>query len=410
MRLYRILILIPLVLSVFKINADEYSLDISGNMPRNGDILKKYYLKYFKSEKTGTDIIWDFSNIEPQKKYITSIYKYKNDTCFINIENNNLKYYQLKNNRLYQYRLSAPGKVIKFPMEEMTLQFPFKYGSVFSGYFFSEGTLDLFRYIKNAGKADIAIIASGKMITPNGDSLHNVLLLRELRKSSINIAPDFRNSFKNTKDSTLLTNSYIDNGLICDSIINVAEHYYWYANGYRYPIIETRKVTSFYYGLAVDSISEAYYIPASDQIYELSYDAYNDSIRKAEENMVFNNMFEMNTYSTKSKHTPNYITQNVNNQSSVETNYINLNEVKNYCQLYPLIVSNSTTLDYQINDGNNIDIKIFSTSGSVVWEKSIKADNNCGKIDCDIHELIDGEYIVSVYLGTEKYTYKIIKK
>lgn len=410
MRLYRILILIPLVLSVIKINAVEYGLDINGNMPRNGDILKKYYLKYFKNEKTGTDIIWDFSNIEPQKKYITSIYKYKNDTCFINIENNNLKYYQLKNNRLYQYRLSAPGKVIKFPMEEMTLQFPFKYGSVFSGYFFSEGSLDLFRYIKNAGKADIAIIASGKMITPDGDSLRNVLLLKELRKSSINIAPDFRNSFKNTKDTTLLTNSYIDNGLICDSIINVAEHYYWYANGYRYPIIETRKVTSFYYGSAVDSISEAYYIPVSDQIYELSYDAYNDSIRKTEENMAFNNMFEMNTYSTKSKHTPNYKTQNVNNQSSVETNYTNLNEVKNYCQLYPLIVSNSTMLDYQINDGNNIDIKIFSTSGSLVWKKSIKTDNNCGKIDCDIHELVDGEYIVSVYLGSENYTYKIIKK
>lgn len=248
------------------------------------------------------------------------------------------------------------------------------------------------------------------MITPDGDSLRNVLLLKELRKSSINIAPDFRNSFKNTKDTTLLTNSYIDNGLICDSIINVAEHYYWYAQGYRYPIIETRKVKSFYYGIAIDSISEAYYTSANNQIYELSYDAYNDSIRKTEENMAFNNMFEMNTYSTKSKHTPNYITQNVNKQSSVETNYTNLNEVKNYCQLYPLIVSNSTMLDYQINDGNNIDIKIFSTSGSLVWKKSIKTDNNCGKIDCDIHELVDGEYIVSVYLGSENYTYKIIKK
>lgn len=412
MRFFKLIFFVSFISLVFIANADEYNLTIEGNTPRNGDILNKYYIRYFNNNKSGNNVIWDFSEIKPQKKFITSKYKYRNDSCFINIENNNIKYYQIKNNEIYHYRLSAPGKALKFPSEELSFKFPIKYGMVFSDYFFSEGSLDFSRYLQNAGKIEFAIIASGKMITPDGDSLRNVLLLREIRSSSLNIAPDFRNSFKMTNDSSLLTHNYIDNCIQNDSIINISEHYYWYAQGYRYPIIETRKVKSFYYGIAIDSISEAYYTSANDQIYELSYDVYNDSIRKLEADCSFNNIFENSTnnttYSTKSRGNKTYNSQNYNT-SSGEYNSTELNIIKNHCQLYPLTVSTTTTIEYQIYNGNNIEIRIFSASGALVWQKSFMTESDCGNFECDINELIDGEYIVSVNLGSDIFTFKIIK-
>ncbi len=402
------------------IASTEYRLTIEHNLPRPGDRLQKQTIAYFSNALTGNDCFWDFSSKETDSKTSESRYASRPQSPVIKTENREQSFYQLSGDTLYLCRQASPDKSLSYILKRPSLKYPFSFGERINGYFYGEGTLDYFNHMRLAGKSETQIIGYGRMITPDNDSLHHVLLLKEIVHGATIVSPDHSVSFANTNDSTKLHPDTIDLWLNNDSITNRMETLRWYARGYRYPIIESHKVLSYYRGIVVDSISETYYISPSSQEYSLDTDIANDSLRQIEENLAFNTPFNSASPSnigTRSRTTGasagigQYPANETSSDKELGDNSNSLNgEIGQWCNLSPLVVDQSTTLSYNTSSTGFVEVRIFSPSGALMWQYSNPEADASGCIECPAGDLVKGEYILTSQIGDKAYSFKFIKK
>lgn len=284
-------------------------------------------------------------------------------------------------------------------------------GTRIDGCFWGEGRMDLSKYVRHVGKTTIEIVGRGRMITPEMDSLRHVLLLKETSIGAITITKDFSISLAETKDSTMLSNDTINTWLHNDSITGKLEILKWYARGYRYPIIENRKIISYCKGIAIDSINVVYYHSIASQKYDLNEDLVNDSLRQKENEEAFDCLFDGMPQSKSIAQIKSLGSDLSKNRASSTNSVIEQETIRGeWCELYPRVVSQSTTLSYYMTNGNDLEISIFSPSGVLMWQKTISNLDSSGSIECSTAELVPGDYLLTCVIGEKRYSFKFVKK
>ena len=388
-------------LTIFSSNANEYSLTKEHNMPRNGDKPTYYVIDFINFNDTSN--VWDYSNAKISEVAIANKYSISGDTLTSQF-NGEIITYHIINDSILCVKTASQGKLLNFNRAELIKQFPIGENSTFGKPFYSEGTIDHNRYLRQSG-ITTTHAKKGKLIIPDGDSLQNVLLVKSIRYGSTIINGDYHNSFRLSNDSSMLSTDSISYHLANDSITFCQEINKWYALGYRYPIIETRKVKSFYYNNPIDSISIAYYCSPSSQANDLASDPLNEELRLEDATNVFRSNFGDidNTKSLTSFSNNSFSPNNDENIASSlaydENCNIKLNET-----------SNNININYSSQPDFVVAVTLHNSAGALMWQTSEVARDSQGEISYPTHHLVAGEYLVTVFLKNSQYSFKFIKK
>ena len=90
--------------------------------------------------------------------------------------------------------------------------------------------------------------------------------------------------------------------------------------------------------------------------------------------------------------------------------HVTISPINESCRIYPTIVSEYTTLNYETVPGSNIDVMLHTPAGQLMWQHSKRNAESSGRIFCDTVMLDDGEYIITAIIGNKRYSFKIIKQ
>ena len=391
MKRYFVLLIIYLIETNIIVSA--YYINQEYNAPRNGDVLKAEELVRIPVTTIGNDVTWDFSDLSVDCSDISIRYIKLNDSVMVRCKGKEMSYFAIYGDSISQTEYCTPDKRLEIIRPELLAVFPMGYTSCVADYFYSEGILDGSHYMRQAGNSCTAIEAKGRLITPDCDSLRHVLLSHRYRVGTTYISPDFSKSFLNNRDNLMLSNDSILEWMSSDTITHSIDTYRWYAQGYRYPVIEQNIVKTFYNKIQVDSVNQTLYFSPRMQEEDLTKDALNDSLRIVNRNEPWD--FNLS----------------VNNEDNINHG-ANLGFLAqgNVCNLSPILVDNSTTLFYNCESSTTIEIRIFNMSGALLAYYINTVQGTHGSLSVDTSQLRQGEYIVNVILGKEVFSFKIFRK
>lgn len=128
---------------------------------------------------------------------------------------------------------------MRYDMPETWLKFPMQLGDSVAGYFNGTGPYCERLFMRRFGTYQTKVDAVGELTLPDGSTLSNVLRLHTQRHINAKVAPiDTMKSRipKFTVDS-------IASSMEADGTPLREDVYRWYAEGYRYPIMEARTLT-----------------------------------------------------------------------------------------------------------------------------------------------------------------------
>lgn len=399
----------------FKLSANSLSKEL--NSGRAGDRMGMYYINLASNYAFQDTSLYDFSLCAIGETHIIKFSEYK-DTLLSSYENRSVTLYDMRSDTITSIAFRKPGLNINYARPELTMCFPMEPGKSASGYFFAEGKDGVVGYVRHAGKSMVsAMPETATLITPDKDTINNTLVVTYTRDAATIMSQDFTRSYMRTRNKEILSNDSIDKYLTTDSITHSVQRRCWYAQGYRYPIIDIRQYKVYHYRNATDSTTIALYYGTISQENDIMNDPENEIIRSVLKYPNANNKNPQIGQSTKSLTGNRYksdadnaktnvsIQEDLNNQMSDDE--IGITET---CNLYPLIVEGSTTLSYSTISGNNAEIYILSPSGALMWQKTISNLDSSGSIECSTAELVPGDYLLTCLIGEKRYSFKIVKK
>lgn len=369
-------------------------LTIDANGIRSGDKLTRVNLNYSDNITSDTLSIWDFSKISiKDSETITNYHNYDKSIVLEN-ENKESRLYSISKSGTQLLRHYRGGLDVKYKLPEK-LHYPIMCGSIRQDKFFGEGDLANTSYIKNAGFSIAKIDLTGDLITPDGDTLSNVVRFRYHRSATTHITDNFRSSFTTTQDSSLFSNDSICYWLANDSVTHSIDKWQWYARGYRYPIIEMRKYKTYLYGVPSDSIIIGLYYPIKTQIEEIENDSINEYYR---ENHIEGYKLPRTTYGSKT-----------NNYGNVSDSEQKIGNIDVSCLVSPTITSSNVEAMCYTTQKTNAICYISSSAGMLLWSEEIILASGYTSVQIPMWNLPKGIYIVVAEFGGKRFSTKIVK-
>jgi len=350
----------------------QNNIQKSLNMFRDGDIIIKQQIIYKNTEQKGPDVIWNMGGID----VINKSYRLKYSTVpgFANrmagTEHSTRYYYDMCHDTLFAGGFENNTTKIDYDIKEKHFLFPVKYGNSYSGLFHGTGTYCDKIALRCFGRYKVEADAYGKLVLPEGDTLHDVTRLHTERfVSSIHYPADSLKSIS----SVSFTADSIKRHIETEPYLLKNDIYKWYAKGYRYPVLETF-ITTAYGNEGKPYVMSFYYPPSAQQ--QLDYDTDNDDIRRS--------------------------APKTNKDNIVQNGFIyNLHRTG----------TTSVRLEYTLPSSSDVYYGIYTTDGKSVY-RSVPGRQN-GGIHCeeiDLSRCQDGVYILEIYMGSNHYTEKIILK
>jgi hypothetical protein len=228
----------------------------SCNTLRGDDALEKRQVKMTGFSLQVKDGVWSLEKAKTSKKSFVTRYLTETDTV-MRLERGERTYYNQADGEIKIIGSENVQTLVSYELPEKWLRFPMCQGDSISGYFSGTGRycdkLFLRRYGTYLTKAD----ATGSLVLPEGDTLRHVLRIHTERLVGTELTP-------------IDTLRYRIPGLTVDSIVRrmagdttlVREDVYrWYAEGYRYPVLEATVVS-----IGKEILSEeAFYCPPAEQ-------------------------------------------------------------------------------------------------------------------------------------------------
>lgn len=397
------------------------------NAYRSGDRLEMQQISVASGKIYEYSALYDFSGCELTGSYRQTINSY-NDSLISVYENRTVSIYDSRGDSLLLLSYRQPGINLKYFRTEAILKYPFSYGDMITGHFYAEGTDGAAGYLRHSGHYDVRANGRGIIITPEGDTIPDVLMTTYSRYGSTVSEPDFSKSYHRTKDSGMISTDSINRHLETDSITHRIMRQCWYASGYRYPIIDIRHHYVYFYGVATDSTMTALYYSPTSQKYDLPSDPENDIIRQDD---YFNRNRSSGTsgnYSTKSSNrsfTPQ-MSDNGNNTQEDESDFKQDNgnnentrgtgdilsdvTVCHYCKVSPTVTATSTSVRIGLYSDAQVKARLLNSDGRTMWSYDNTLPSGTHNITCDMTALSDGNYLMVVSIGDELFSKKLIKR
>lgn len=394
---------IMIILSRLIVNADTIpvnGLTIGANGMRAGDKLTRKNIHFENNLISDSLSIWDFSSVKSLESETETFYN-KVDVNTI-VENDNLenRLYYVDSLSINMTRHFRGGMDVKYVMPE-TMKYPILCGATQLAKYFGEGNLSGMSYIKNAGFVSLSANSVGELITPDGDSIANVLRSHYHRYGVIHIDDDFSRSFGNSHDSTLFSNDSICHWFTIDSITHTIDKWQWYARGYRYPIIEMHKYKTYHYNVACDSILVAYYYPYSSQVVEIVNDSINEYYRvsgiegyKLPRPASFNNNSNSNGV----------------HKGANESLWNAVVQSQFTCDVHPTLTTGDVTVRLYAEQRCDAVCYCVSSSGGLLWISEVCIDDGNIELKCPMKQLQPGVYFVVCSDGCSTISTKVMKR
>lgn len=227
---------------------------------------KDYYLE--------EEHLWDFFRMQSLEKETSQRYFKTGDSCQHHIaclEDDTRYYYASHGDTLLRSGYESPLAKVLYDKGELRLHFPMHKGDVLEGYYHGRGMYCDRIAIRNYGHSHTEAVASGSMLIPEGDTLQNVLLLHTERIQGLQYFPD------TYSDSlSMFTADSVRRCLMTDSTLVKLVNERWYAQGYRYPILETRQLQN----LMGEPLTETQALYCSPYTQSELVDEVNEGIRQ----------------------------------------------------------------------------------------------------------------------------------
>ena len=201
----------------------QWTINIKNHFPKNDDKYTKFQVEFLEPDRSGKNIIWDFSNATKTGKDVDVIFKLLNDSILLKFEDRTQTIYHKKGNSLFLKSHESPLCTMKDSIPCEIMKFPLFYNKkldspyVFYGIYCDKNTFS------TIGSTSINADACGTLILPD-DTIRNVIRIHR----TINTIETISNSSsKISADSTIAT------------IRHKTDMFYWYSASFRYPLAES---------------------------------------------------------------------------------------------------------------------------------------------------------------------------
>lgn len=211
---------------------------------RAGDKLTKSIVSNTSIGESGQDIMWNFSSLDDSGLAVTTEYcnNGANGSSNVEVTDNTRFYVRQDSCGVYCTGYENHFMSNRYDTPICTVPFPLFYGNRSEGVFHGTGTYCDKMFMRVFGTYVSEIDGEGGMLLPNGDTLYNVFRVHSLTVE--NSIP-----YDNIKtQEELLEHVYKECPFTEDSIRKqsalqhemklISEKYSWYADGYRYPVME----------------------------------------------------------------------------------------------------------------------------------------------------------------------------
>ena len=208
------------------------------NMIVGGDSLEQRRLVFEEFDIEGKDHTWSLENMKPYEKKFRSKYLERKDTVIGRELCSRMIYEQSKEGLRVVAMEDHLSRMI-YDMPEEWLRFPMRQGDSINGYFNSTGIYCDRMFMRRFGNYQTKADSVGKLILPNGGTLYGVIRLHTIRQIGTVYAD------KDTLRGIVpkFTTDSIVRHMAKDTLKMREDIYRWYAEGYRYPVLEA-KITS----------------------------------------------------------------------------------------------------------------------------------------------------------------------
>jgi len=213
-----IFLFIAMFFSVYLEQVNGQSLSSQANSYRDGDWLDKVQVSY-KEQVVGEKYVWSVTKVK-DKAFRPDTYCIFNDTVCYTRQGVRTYFSQ---NALDVSILGYESNLflVKYEEPEIYLHFPMAVGSVVNGNFSGSGMYCDKIQLRHTGSYHTEALKKGCLVTEDGDTINNVLLVYTKRSNHISL------------DSL----QYSQNSVFYEQVFR------WYADGYRYPIMFRRSVS-----------------------------------------------------------------------------------------------------------------------------------------------------------------------
>lgn len=224
---------------------------------------------------TGTGLVWDISQREEvsDEDYTVEYYGLvdESDTLIAAEEQDTRYKYGMKGDSVLIRGFENRTTLMDYDIPEAWLKFPLHHGDSIEGYFHGVGRYCDRLGMRHYGRYKTKAGGMGDLVVAEGDTLKNVICLHTERLMSAEMMP-----IELLDSLVAYTQDNIDQHMVADTMLIRMDICRWYAEGYRYPVLETRMRRD---GGGEQVLSEAtYYFPPSAQT-TISNDPDNEEVR-----------------------------------------------------------------------------------------------------------------------------------
>lgn len=357
-----------LLLMLFHASTFAYAqntLSLSANLMQPGDSIVKERVAYVNAGLNGKNVVWDFSDIEPEDTYCIR-YDSLSKTRLIGLDDKRIYKYSVEKDTLRITGYESPLLRIDYSQPPILLPSPMQYGQYTKTKYQGEGLYSGTHHERIIGTSEITVDGEGAIILSENDTLPNTLRVYTISTESIRLSADScRNDSDNMKQI-------------------ITEHYQWYARGYRYPVFET--VTSSSYDKMNHVATQQYAYRFSPKNQKELNDTLNEQIREKDKLLAESNLARDG---------------NGNNNSANDAGFT-----------YDIDVhANEATITYSLEQHAQIHVLVVDVLGTIYHDTQQTREPGTDytvKIDCS--GLRHGQYIIYINVNGKIYTSKIPHK
>ena len=330
--------------------------------------------------------VWDFSKLKKGRASIVS-YQRVNDTMALESRSHSVSRFVLSGDTLKTIQFDKPGETLTYRLPKKEFIYPMLYGDSIAFPFFAEGNCGRIAYLRNCGMSTVKADGLGMLITPENDTVCNVMRIHRVTIGGLLIDGSFTANRDN--DSIEHQPAAILRMAASDSVQYRAEKWEWYAMGYTHPVIEHTEYTVKKFGVTVDSVAQSHYTPIDGMEYEEP---------EPEEMALAEELWELRLEKSRKSNR-----QMSNNGGKTELP-IGKEEKKATITYNP---SNGTATVAAYGGNAITGIYVANSSGQIL-RKADKLDDLF--IEIDISHYANGVYLIVVTSANGIYSEKIIKE
>ena len=380
------------------------------NHPRAGDVLIQQEVEYQDPGKPEKDAVWNFSRLIPVEKkkgvftgtfdnilpnedlskYLQVITSSDVEVSYLTgndghtlrgLENGYINNYNSGGDSLLIGNWECPSTRMESILPQVFLTYPFAYKNKITNYYSSYGVYCDRMGVKLMGSIETEADGYGMLILPGNDTIRNVLRVKIVKTALEEKESSYEK--KNGKEWKVKGDSIAALIKLYKKELPTTEIVRWYAEGYRYPVLEM------IYGYTdsggnkkADETRRAFfYDPVQQDVDYLSSDTVNHTI------------------ATKK----NQSSMKVEASSQAEPILFDYN-------LYPNPVGSDLTVDMHFSEKTTVRFSLFTVSHLLVYQSVKESPKGHSTVHIPMSGLQKGQYLLHISCGEKTAAEKIIKK